>query len=316
MTELDYYPQKPELTESQKRNNWAVTFFSIVLFVLIFSFFFESKMNVILFLVGVLFLHELGHFLGMKFFGYKNVRMLFVPILGAFVHGKKDVYSQKESLIVLFLGPFPGVILGCLCIWLSPIIGWTDLFILGFLFLLLNVLNLLPIDPLDGGQMLKHLMKGNSELFLLVFSFISSLAMIGIGLFMHSTVLIVFGFAMGIRVRSIQKKRNIHKEITSEGVNFVQVYRELSNKDYAIIKNIIIQRSPALEKYMEMAEQEELDELFAHQVNNVLEPPLKKDGNIFFLFLVVLFWIFSLLSPFLMYYLSDLNWMRYVLSSW
>lgn len=316
MTELDFYPQKPHLLESQKRNNWAVTFFSIVFFVLIFSFFFVNKMNVILMLVGVLFIHELGHYIGMKYFGYRNVRMLFIPILGAFVHGKKDVYSQKESLIVLILGPFPGIVIGSVCILISPILGWTELFVFGGLFLVLNILNLLPIDPLDGGQILKHLLSVNTEVFLLVFSFISSLVMIGAGFFMHSTALIIFGFFMGIRVRSIQKYRSIHKEIIEEGVDYVQSYKDLSNKDFSIIKNILIQRSSALEKYMDVADKEELDGLFAHQVNNVLEPPMKKDASWFFIILIVLMWGIALISPMILYYLIDLNWIKYVISSW
>ena len=30
-------------------------------------------------LVGVLFFHELGHYVGMRIFGYRNVRMFFIP---------------------------------------------------------------------------------------------------------------------------------------------------------------------------------------------------------------------------------------------
>jgi len=31
----------------------------------------------------VLFVHEAGHFLGMKAFGHKNVQMFFIPLMGA-----------------------------------------------------------------------------------------------------------------------------------------------------------------------------------------------------------------------------------------
>ena len=170
MSEFELYPEKPKLIEYQRRNNWSLTFFSMVLFVLLFSYIFIDKMNVILYLVGVLFLHELGHYIGMKKFDYRNVRMLFVPILGAFVHGKKDKYSQRETMLVVALGPIPGAIIGALCIYFSSSLGSPELFLLGVLFSALNVLNLLPIDPLDGGQLLKHLFNRNTELFLFIFS--------------------------------------------------------------------------------------------------------------------------------------------------
>jgi hypothetical protein len=39
-------------------------------------------------LVPVLFFHELGHYLAMRLFGYRNLRMFFIPFFGAAVTGK------------------------------------------------------------------------------------------------------------------------------------------------------------------------------------------------------------------------------------
>src|SRR2546423_417803 len=40
-------------------------------------------------LVGVLLFHETGHFLGMRYFGYRDVQMFFIPLFGAAVRGEK-----------------------------------------------------------------------------------------------------------------------------------------------------------------------------------------------------------------------------------
>src|SRR5262245_3615048 len=40
-------------------------------------------------LVGVLLLHESGHYLGMRMFNYQDVRMFFIPLFGAAVAGKR-----------------------------------------------------------------------------------------------------------------------------------------------------------------------------------------------------------------------------------
>src|ERR1044071_2095403 len=104
------YPPKPFLEKEQQRSGHiAVTVFSIVLFAMAFLFFFDDHLTFLLELLGVLLFHELGHFLMMKRFGYRNVRMLFIPLMGAFVHGSKDEYKQKQSILVILAGPLPGI---------------------------------------------------------------------------------------------------------------------------------------------------------------------------------------------------------------
>ena len=55
----------------------------------------------------------------MKLFNYENVRMLFIPLMGAFVQGSKEKYSQTQSFIVVAAGPFPGICFGIITLFLS-----------------------------------------------------------------------------------------------------------------------------------------------------------------------------------------------------
>lgn len=316
MSDIDFYPPKPELIERESKTNWAATVFSIVLFVLVFMFLFSNEINFILALVIVLLIHEMGHFLMMKLFGYKNVRMLFIPLMGAFVHGKKDRYSQKESLIVIGAGPFPGLILGFLLMLFSQQLNSTLMFQSGLLFLFLNIVNLVPLDPLDGGQLFKLLVSRNQEKFLLFFSFVSSILIIGLGFFINSILLMLFGFFMGFRVRALQKNLHLHKEMKEEEIPFVTTYKELSNKDFWKIKQIIVEKTPTLKKYIEYADPEEIDMLMASQVNSVLVTPVKNDAGIFLKISTVGIWITSLLSPLILWLILDLNWVNYALPSW
>ena len=88
MTNDDFYPEKPVLEERKPRNNVALTIFSIVLFVSTFLFLFTDEIFFVFSVLIVLIVHEMGHFLLMKRFGYKDVYMLFIPLMGAFVQGK------------------------------------------------------------------------------------------------------------------------------------------------------------------------------------------------------------------------------------
>lgn len=316
MSDIDFYPQKPNLIENEAKTNWAATVFSIALFVLVFMFLFSNEINFILALVLVLFLHELGHFLMMKMYGYKNVRMLFIPLMGAFVHGKKERYSQKESFFVVGAGPFPGIIIGFFLILFSQQFNSTFMFQIGTLFFMLNIINLVPLDPLDGGQLFRLFVQRNQEKFLMIFSLISSLLIIGIGFLLNSYLLMLFGFFMGFRVRALQKNYTLHKEMIEEDIPYNLTYKELSNKDFWKIKQLLLEHTPNLKKYIQLAEQEEVDSLIASQVNSVLLAPVKNDAHIALKILILLMWGLAIASPFILYFLLDFNWVHYAVSNW
>ena len=316
MEDFDFYPPKPELMERESRGNLSVTIFSMVLFVLVFLMIFSEEVSLILLLLTILIVHELGHFVMMKVFGYKNVRMLFIPLMGAFVNGSKSEYSQKESFLVVGAGPFPGMIIGFLLVLFSQSFRSPEMFTIGVMFMVLNLVNLFPLDPLDGGQLFKLLVRRSHELFLMIFSFISSLIMIAVGYFFASYLLMIFGFLMGFRVRSLQKRYQMHKDLRTEDVNFTTTYKGLTNRDFSKIKDVILQHTPALNKYVDYAETEEINAILASQVNSVLVTPTRQDAGWLFKLAIIILWLASFSSPVILYYVLDLSWVEYVLSRW
>ncbi|MCJ8290092.1 MAG: hypothetical protein HRT58_10555 [Crocinitomicaceae bacterium] len=301
MQNFDLYPEKPDLVEYAPKSSLSLTIFSLVVFVMAFLLFFEDQFLFLINLLIVLIIHEMGHFVAMKAFRYKNVRMLFIPLMGAFVQGKKSNYSQKQSLIVLISGPFPGIIIGNLLFWYS---SWTPhnnwLAEPALLFILLNVINLLPLDPLDGGQMFKLLVKRVNELLLMIFALLSSLALIMIGAYSGYYVISAFGFFMAFRVRALQKKYQMHKELLGESVNYATTYKLLSNQDFSKIKEVVLQHTPALRKFIDQVSSEESEPILASQVNNVLITPIEQDTSMVFRFLIIVFWLLSFLSPWIL----------------
>jgi len=63
-------------------------------------------------LVGILFLHEAGHWLAMRYYGYQDTAIFFIPFLGAMVAGSKRNLSESQSAVIILAGPLPGFILG------------------------------------------------------------------------------------------------------------------------------------------------------------------------------------------------------------
>jgi Zn-dependent protease len=311
MEEHEYYPEKPLIEKVKVESNWGLTAFSIVLFVGVFLLVFNDQLQFVLFLILVLFIHEMGHYLFMKLFKYENVRMLFIPLMGAFVQGSKDKYSQKQSFIVVSAGPFPGLYIGIILMVLSSIYEFDWLLKLSFLFLFLNVVNLLPIDPLDGGQLFKLMVNRKRDLFLLVFALISSLTLIGFGFLINSWMLVGFGFIMSIKIRSIQRNYVIRKKLDQLNVNYISTYEELPNRSYALIRDVVIEETPTLKKYLEFSEESNAEVLASH-VNSVLIAPISYDVSFIVRILFVLFWIFSIcisvMVPLILNNLNKLDW--------
>lgn len=301
----NFLPPKPELVRNDKNSHPAVTVFSIILFALTFSLIINDYLF-IAFLLIVLILHELGHFLVMKYFGYQNLKMLFIPFLGALVQGRKSEYSQKQSALVILAGPIPGIIVGFLLLdyGLSESVSW--MIELGILFLVLNLLNLLPIDPLDGGQLMKIMFFGNQEMVQLVFSFLSSIGIILLGLIFNSWLLILFGFILGFRVKNLFNLYQIRKEMQKENIAYNSTYEDLSNLSFKRIKAILFEFKPVLKDIEEHSDNETFNKLIANQVNNVLIDPVIKDVNVFLKILFFIAWVGTFL--FAIYYMLNLNY--------
>jgi Zn-dependent protease len=103
-------------------------------------------------LVLLIFVHELGHVLELRRQGVPASAPLFIPFLGAVVGMKqmpKDVWHEAQ---VALAGPLLGS-LGALGVWVAGEALDSELLVaLAFTGFLLNLFNLLPVSPLDGGR--------------------------------------------------------------------------------------------------------------------------------------------------------------------
>ncbi len=106
-------------------------------------------------LIATLAFHEAGHFLLMKRYDYANLKVFFVPFLGAAVSGHHTEATAAQRVAIYLAGPVPGLLLGSLLIagfighwWPGSGAAWT----LAVLLVAINYTNLLPFEPLDGGR--------------------------------------------------------------------------------------------------------------------------------------------------------------------
>lgn len=292
------YPPKPFLEKlPPKKGSAGLTFLTLGMFALSLMFFFKNDWTVLVEIIGVVVFHELGHYFFMKWFGYQDVRMLFLPFMGAFVHGHKEEYVQSQSVLVVLAGPMPGIMLGVL-FWIfgfqmeSKWMVETALF-----FFVINIVNLIPILPLDGGRLLNILFLERIEILQVIFTFISSLILIFFGWYMGWTLVMVFGFLMGFQVRSLHRRYLIHKGLKEDDVEFISTYENLSDRAYHYMKNHVLENTPGLRRLVENVDEEETKTVVASEVSNMLIPPMTKNINPGMKALIVVAWIAAIVVP-------------------
>jgi Zn-dependent protease len=103
-------------------------------------------------LVLLLLVHEMGHVLEARRQGLPTSAPMFIPFLGAFITMKQMPENAWREAQVALAGPIVGS-LGAAAAWgLGEAFDSEFLVALAFVGFLLNLFNLLPIVPLDGGR--------------------------------------------------------------------------------------------------------------------------------------------------------------------
>jgi Zn-dependent protease len=102
--------------------------------------------------VALLFVHELGHYIQLRREGVKPGGMVFIPFLGAAVWAKSLGGSALAEARVGLAGPVLGSLGAAALLPVAAATG-NDLFqALAFVGFFLNLFNLIPVLPLDGGR--------------------------------------------------------------------------------------------------------------------------------------------------------------------
>jgi Zn-dependent protease len=101
--------------------------------------------------VLLILVHEAGHYVEARRQGLNPALPVFVPFLGAYVAIRDAPFDPWRNFLVSAAGPVAGG-LGALAVLVAGEAGDSDLLrALGYTGFLLNVFNLVPLRPLDGG---------------------------------------------------------------------------------------------------------------------------------------------------------------------
>ena len=124
------------------------------------TFAFAFGPGVAILLVGALLFHEFGHLLAFRLIGQPWGRMVFLPFLGAVAVPRLAFATQAQSVFAALMGPaFSIAIPLAIALFLWSGTGRAEIIApIGIVVAALNLFNLLPVEPLDGGVVLRSVL--------------------------------------------------------------------------------------------------------------------------------------------------------------
>ena len=172
------------------------------------AFGFSLGYGVALLLVLALLVHEFGHLLAFRLVGQPWGRLVFLPFLGAIAVPRLPFESQGQTVFSALMGPAFSSLFALACL-IPGLLGWhsAKAFVtLGVIIAGLNIFNMLPAEPLDGGIALRSVLSRLIGRFAPLGLMLIGLLIAGVGYALSQFVLVLFG---GMAILANLKPRKI-----------------------------------------------------------------------------------------------------------
>jgi Zn-dependent protease len=138
-----------------KFSKFGATFFSMILSVLFYAEIYGWQFAIAL--VYLIFVHEMGHLIAARQKGIRTSPAIFIPFAGALISMKDQPRDAATEAYLAYGGPLAGLISFLPAL---PLYWWTDdpfWALVVYLGAMINLFNLLPVSPLDGGRIVSVL---------------------------------------------------------------------------------------------------------------------------------------------------------------
>ena len=102
--------------------------------------------------VILILVHEMGHVIAAKLLGMPVSAPLFIPFVGAAIFLKDNPRDAWSEALMAYGGPLAGTVGGWICYWIAVQLSAPWLMAVASATFVINLFNLIPVPPLDGGR--------------------------------------------------------------------------------------------------------------------------------------------------------------------
>lgn len=102
--------------------------------------------------VSLIFVHEMGHYVAARRRGLNVGAPTFIPFVGAWVQLKDLPHDAETEAYIGLAGPLVGTLGALICYFVARTTGSDLLLALSYAGFFINLFNLIPLSPFDGGR--------------------------------------------------------------------------------------------------------------------------------------------------------------------
>ena len=144
-------PPQPPPQRTSGLGPYRNTLLSMLFMIAVFAWFI-GNWEVAAGVVILLFVHEMGHVVAAIAFGIPISAPIFIPFIGAAIVMRENPRSAVVEAAMAYAGPLAGCLGSWACLLAGQSTGQLWLAIVAMYSFQLNLFNLLPVPPLDGGR--------------------------------------------------------------------------------------------------------------------------------------------------------------------
>lgn len=104
--------------------------------------------------IALLFTHEMGHYLAARQRNLDVGAPCFIPFVGAWINLKEQPLSAETEAYIGIAGPMAGSAAAFVCFLYGREVGSNLFLAIAYSGFMLNLFNLIPLSPLDGGRIM------------------------------------------------------------------------------------------------------------------------------------------------------------------
>jgi membrane-associated protease RseP (regulator of RpoE activity) len=173
----------------------------------------------------------------------------------------------------------------------------------------INVFNLLPILPLDGGRLLKNLYFEKNDTITRIFLFLSLGALVYYSIYTASYTLLILPFFLVLQLINHFQSLKLKQQLSACDVHIEQTFEQLSDKDYWKIRDEMGSRIAHFKNIITPGNHEvsEREEVVINYMRNLLRKPLREDLNPFGLLGFTIVWLAFIALPIVLYIIRTSN---------